>query len=152
MPAVGEDDVVPRLWAAVEADDQIRFMHAGEVIDHRPLTGIAEAEVDDQDGRFAHRRRFPVPPSGVVGRSGVPSGGGDSAKIALIACMTRSIAAATLPRLTISCLARFRSIVPSFMPMVMAMDSAVSSGFCNINTLRGPISFCQNARTSRSWP
>ena len=50
MPAIGRDDIMPGLRAAVETDDGARVFGAGEEIDNCPLSAVAEGEVHDEDG------------------------------------------------------------------------------------------------------
>ena len=49
MKAVGGDDVMARLGAAIEAHDQWRFAAPREEIDDRSFSAIAEGEIDDED-------------------------------------------------------------------------------------------------------
>jgi hypothetical protein len=47
VPAIGRNNIVPRLRSAVESDNGANIAAAGQIVDDRPFAAIAVSETDD---------------------------------------------------------------------------------------------------------
>ena len=65
MASVRQDDIVALLRSAVESHDERRSVSPDEVVDHRSLAAVAEAEVDNLQREATHSRRGPLAVGGV---------------------------------------------------------------------------------------
>ncbi len=60
MPTSGRDHIVPRLRAAIEADNGSRTDRSCEVIDQRSFAAVTEGKADDDGVRCGHEMWFTV--------------------------------------------------------------------------------------------